>query len=169
MSMQVTCSCGQKLELDDELAGQIVQCPTCQKKFTTPVPQRVTVGDGLGQKALLERMRSRAEQSLRFGIFALVLYIALGIIAGIIGQSGKGEPASPLVGIVFLLAVFAAVTLSILAIVFGVQGRKAENTRNRGSGTAGMILGIVGACLGACCLGLVGVGILAGIGQALGQ
>lgn len=169
MSIQVTCSCGQKLTIPDEFAGRTVRCPKCQTHFTAPAPEVIAVNNNLQDEALLERITKRADMSLLFGILGLVLYVILTIIAAIIGQSHEREPASMPVAIIFLLGVFAAVTFSILAIVFGVLGRKRENTQNRSTGTVGMILGIINACLGACCLGLIGIGMIAAMGEAFGR
>ena len=169
MSIQVTCSCGQKLTIPEEFAGRTVRCPKCQAHLTAPEPEAIMVNDNLQDEELLERISKRADKALIFGILGLVLYIILTIIAAIIGQSREREPASPPVAIIFLLGVFAAVTFSILAIVFGVLGRKRENTQNRSTGTVGMILGIIDACLGACCLGLIGIGMLAAMGEAFGR
>ena len=169
MTMQVTCSCGQKLKINDEDAGRTFRCPKCQKHFTAPAPEVITVNGNLQDEELLERLTKRADKSLLFGIFGLVLYIILTIIAAIIGQNRDGEQPPTIVAFIFLFGIFAAVTFSILAIVFGVKGRKIENTQNRSTGTVGMILGIIDACLGACCLGMVGIGVLAAMSKILGQ
>ena len=59
--------------------------------------------------------------------------------------------------------------LAILAIVFGVKGRKTAPEGKTGMATAGMVLGIIGLALlvvSIICV-CVGAGILAGIGYSL--
>ena len=163
MAMKVTCSCGQGLEIDAQLAGQIIQCPACQKQFMAPAPQAGCVTGGVQQDAVLGQMQQRAVRSLVFGSLALGLYLILCIIAYIIGANERrGEPG-PIMSIMFLILVFVAVTCSILAIVLGVKAKSPANTRNRGLAITGMIMGIVGACLGGCCLGIMAFGAIGAI------
>jgi hypothetical protein len=170
--MEITCSCGQKLEVEDHLAGQTVQCPSCQKQFTAPALQRIVVDDDPAQRAMLRRLQSRASMSLWFGIIGLVLYLIMIFISVLMGPEGRSRPGSSemeVMGLLFIVLIFVAVTLGILAVVFGVLGRKPENTQNRGSGTAGMVLGIIDLCISACCIGMVGFVILMMIAKGPGM
>jgi hypothetical protein len=154
MAIRVKCACGWVFDIDDQSAGQLMQCPGCGNTVQIPSagfsPERAPVQEA-GQ---LERLRSRSANALGCGIGGLVVYIICFFVAVFIGQSLEGrrlaepDPGAAILPVVLLLA---GVTLSILAIVFGAKGIKRENTRNRGSAIAGLVMGIVGASLGATC------------------
>ena len=165
MAVRVTCSCGHVFDVDDQFAGQALPCPSCgnsvQVPAAGPVPQAVPVGPSPS----LMRLQSRSTNGMRFGIYALVAFFVAGILAMIMGQlnRGQGDPADSTAAIVFLVLDVAGMTLSILAIIFAAQGMKQENTVNRGSAIAGLVMGITGAVLGTSCNGLVLVGALAAL------
>src|SRR5262245_39844775 len=48
MAIAVACSCGQKFNARDDLAGKTVKCPKCQKPLKIPVPGAVAKA---GEKA----------------------------------------------------------------------------------------------------------------------
>ena len=195
--MRVTCSCGQVLEIGNEYAGRTAQCPACQKSFTVPTPAAEVPGDATAaaatslpplsqqplpaidtraQQALLDRLQGRATGALICGVLSMVCYLVVFIILAIIGQqqeAAHGKTLEPplVASIVVIFLSLVATILSIVSIAFGIQGKKPENTRNRGIGLAGMIVGIVGASLSACCLlfflVMFGIGFCAGVSGAM--
>lgn len=191
--MRVTCSCGQTLEIGDEYAGRTAQCPACQASFTVPMPAAAAAPatpataaattaagapwpqpamDSGAQAAQLDRLQKCATASLVCGIATMACYLVMFVILAIIGmeqeKAGGRTPDAPLAAslTVILLGLIAA-TLSIVSVVLGFRGKKPANTRNRGVGLAGFIVGIVGASLSACCILFFAVMFFIGLSQGL--
>lgn len=81
-------------------------------------------------------------------------------------DNGKGTGAliMGIVSVVLCFTTIISVGLGVGAVLMGVQGRKAADAGtadNRGTATAGMVLGIVGIVLG----GIGALGMLAQLGQ----
>lgn len=190
--MRVTCSCGQTLEIDNAFAGRVAQCPACQKSFVVPPPPDlaaplppavppvpaamppwpVPAAAPQESDALRDRLQKLATAALVCGIASLVVYLVVFVILAYIGQDQQSKHISqadaPLgASIASILLSLIALALSIVAIACGQKGRKPANTRNRGVGLAGMILGIIGASVSTCCFGLFAIGFVIGLGSAL--
>lgn len=190
--MRVTCSCGQILEIDAVFAGRVAQCPACQKSFVVPLPSSMpaptppaaTPGPAAvppwpaaptpapQDPTALSRLRKLATAALVCGISSLAVYLVVFVILVVIGQDQKpgrlAQADAPLgASLAAILLSMAALALSIVAIACGHKGRKPANTSNRGTGLAGMILGIIGASISACCFGLFAIGFVIGLGTAL--
>lgn len=177
MAINYRCSCGQQIVAEDQDAGTRMLCPSCGAEAVVPRP---TTGIGEPRAALpangatLAKTQTQARVALWCGIAAFVFMIALFVTLMVIGSNqpvqgpvdsfrrGFEKGAMSAADFVALFLAGASFILSIVAIVFGVLGRKKINVHNRGIATTGMVLGIV--CLSAyccCCLFILVVAVIA--------
>jgi hypothetical protein len=166
--MQVQCpACASPVEAPDERAGQVVACQSCGEQMQLPalpiqpVPAGTAAGAGSGGPA------AGAETKTCPHCGETVLKVAkkckhcrsflLAVSRGAQGRlkspiiekmrrRGSGEGRTALIfGLIGLVPFCTAPVFAALAIIYGLGARK--NEAERGTATAGIILGIVDVLL----------------------
>ena len=161
--MQVQCpSCAKLIDAADDRAGQVVACPGCGGQMQLPAANVQTVLDA--QKAPVgtaeggaetkacpycgEAILKVAKKCKHCGSFLAVTGGGTRLPQGKLGlrdrlrrrASGDGR-TSIVFGVIGLIPICTAPVFAALAIIYGLGARK--NEAERGSGTIGLVLGIV--------------------------
>ncbi|MBM4038036.1 MAG: hypothetical protein FJ290_05935 [Planctomycetes bacterium] len=128
MAVDFRCVCGGRVQVGEEYAGTMAKCPHCGRDFVVPAP---AAGGG-------ERLRGVSTAGLWLGIAGCgsgMLFLLLAFVA-----AGAFAPLA------FFLTV-AGAAVSVLGIVFGAMGLKAQNVRYKPHAVGGLVTGIVGTCI----------------------
>jgi hypothetical protein len=128
MSIQLTCSCGQVLEINEQHAGRDTQCPKCNKVLKVPEKTVsspvVGAGGGSGPSApTQDKASGRAITSMILGIAGLVCCGLLAAIPALIlgkielNAIKRGEASAAGTGLAFAGFIMGIIGICIQVIV----------------------------------------------------
>ncbi|HOX06449.1 MAG TPA: hypothetical protein PK280_08620 [Planctomycetota bacterium] len=179
--MQVQCpSCSAVVTFPDERAGQVVNCASCGGQMQLPALAPSAAAPSSSPLAGPQAPSGPTKACPYCGEQILVAAqkcrhcssILTGPNAGRGGAPGASRPSSSdgttalvlgIIGLVLFCIPLLPVIMGILAIKYGRSAQKEQS--QQGTGTAGLVLGIIALGLGIIFGGLQCIGFLAGVAE----
>ena len=166
MPVSFQCGCGGWLQVGDEHSRGQVNCPHCGRAVAVPAataPMHVAVPGGACAPAWDggERLRRVSAAGLWLGITGCasgILFFLVALLAGATAVSSHGRDGAPTVlAVIALLLALVGAVASIMGIVFGAKGLKAENVRYKPHAVGGLVTGIAGTCIAGCLMAMLAI------------